>query len=179
MGEVWRGRAPRLDRDVAPKVLPERSATDAGSLDRFRAEALAAIIREEPPALGREGAAVPDDARRILARCLAKEPSGRYASTNDLARDLADSASRLPGDAPGSAGRPRGEDGRTPSRLRAPAAVRGMLVAAAVAASALVAWTFLRPGPAGIRSLAVLPFADRGTGAEARTLGDGVAESLI
>lgn len=143
------------------------------------AETLAAIIRDEPPALGRDGVAVSDDARRIVARCLAKEPSDRYASSRDLARDLADAASRVPGDVARSASHPRRAGGPTPSRTRASAAARGGLAAAAAVASVLLAWAWLRPGAAAIRSLAILPFTGRGAGAEVRTLGEGLAESLI
>ena len=39
MGEVYRGRDTRLQRDVAVKVLPEAFATDAERLARFEREA--------------------------------------------------------------------------------------------------------------------------------------------
>ncbi len=52
------------------------------------AELLAAIIREDPEPLERKAPSVPAPARWIVERCLAKEPSGRYAATRDLARDL-------------------------------------------------------------------------------------------
>src|SRR3954465_4000479 len=45
MGEVYRARDARLDRDVAVKVLPERLADGAGAQARFEREskALAAV----------------------------------------------------------------------------------------------------------------------------------------
>ncbi len=52
-------------------------------------ETMAAIIREEPEPLGRFVHGVPAPLRWIIDRCLAKEPNERYASTLDLARDLA------------------------------------------------------------------------------------------
>jgi serine/threonine protein kinase len=39
MGQVWRARDTKLDRDVAIKVLPEAFAHDAERLARFRPEA--------------------------------------------------------------------------------------------------------------------------------------------
>src|SRR6186713_614440 len=45
MGEVYRARDTKLDRDVALKILPEAFATDPGRLARFAREAkmLAAV----------------------------------------------------------------------------------------------------------------------------------------
>ncbi|HEX5133919.1 MAG TPA: serine/threonine-protein kinase, partial [Thermoanaerobaculia bacterium] len=53
-------------------------------------ETMAAIIREEPESLGRAPASVPPPYRWIVERCLQKDPDDRYASTRDLARELAD-----------------------------------------------------------------------------------------
>ena len=52
------------------------------------AETLAAIIRDELPPLDLPDG-VPVPVRWLLERCLAKAPEHRYASTHDLARDLA------------------------------------------------------------------------------------------
>src|SRR5436309_4132181 len=53
------------------------------------AETLVAIIREEPESIARVNARVPAPVRWIIERCLAKDPEERYASTRDLAQDLA------------------------------------------------------------------------------------------
>ena len=53
-----------------------------------RAETLAAIIREEPDAIGGLAPRVPVPLRWIVERCLAKLPDDRYEATRDLARDL-------------------------------------------------------------------------------------------
>jgi len=143
------------------------------------AETLAAIIREEPPPLGREAAAIPSEARRVVARCLGKEPSDRYASTRDLARDLAEAAAAAPDDGRDAPPLRRREPGRASLRPRVSTSIRGGVVAGVIAMSALTAWAWLRPGRAAIESLAILPFADHDAGSRARALGDGLAESLI
>ncbi len=49
-------------------------------------QVMSAIIEQEPPPIERT---VPTQLRWILQRCLAKEREGRYESTRDLARELA------------------------------------------------------------------------------------------
>ena len=48
MGEVYRARDPRLDRDVAIKVLTERFAADPERLRRFTEEARAIAALNHP-----------------------------------------------------------------------------------------------------------------------------------
>jgi serine/threonine protein kinase/tetratricopeptide (TPR) repeat protein len=48
MGEVYRARDSRLDRDVAVKVLPERLAHDATALARFQREVKAVAVLSHP-----------------------------------------------------------------------------------------------------------------------------------
>ena len=52
-------------------------------------DTLAAILNEEPEPIAAVNPQVPAPLRWIVERCLAKEPEGRYASTRDLARELA------------------------------------------------------------------------------------------
>ena len=52
-------------------------------------ETLAAIIREEPEPIALVNGKVPAPVRWIIERCLAKEARRRFASTEDLASDLA------------------------------------------------------------------------------------------
>jgi len=48
MGEVWRAHDPRINRDVAVKILPEELASDADRLSRFEQEAQAAGALNHP-----------------------------------------------------------------------------------------------------------------------------------
>src|SRR5262249_46641632 len=48
MGEVWRARDTRLNREVAIKVLPADFARDADRLKRFEQEALATSALNHP-----------------------------------------------------------------------------------------------------------------------------------
>ncbi len=59
------------------------------------AETLAAILRDEPERLGSRMPQAPAPFIWIVERCLAKDPKDRYASTRDLARDLAAVRDRL------------------------------------------------------------------------------------
>lgn len=53
------------------------------------AETLVAILREEPEPIGLKVTDIPAPLSWIIERCLAKQAEQRYASTRDLARDLA------------------------------------------------------------------------------------------
>src|SRR5579863_2116833 len=59
------------------------------------AETTAAILRDEPERLGSRMPQAPPPFLWIVERCLAKDPKERYASTQDLARDLAAVRDRL------------------------------------------------------------------------------------
>jgi predicted ATPase/serine/threonine protein kinase len=59
------------------------------------AETLAAILRDEPERLRSRMPQAPAPFIWIVERCLAKDPKDRYASTQDLARDLAAVRDRL------------------------------------------------------------------------------------
>src|SRR5262245_2785155 len=58
-------------------------------------DTLSAILHEEPEPVGSLRLETPTTLRWLVERCLAKEPDERYASTRDLARDLAMLRDRL------------------------------------------------------------------------------------
>ncbi|HEY7574952.1 MAG TPA: protein kinase [Thermoanaerobaculia bacterium] len=78
----------RSDQFSFGSVLYEMATGKAAFSRATPPETLTAIIREEPEALAEVAPSAPAPFRWIVERCLAKEPRGRYASTEDLARDL-------------------------------------------------------------------------------------------
>jgi eukaryotic-like serine/threonine-protein kinase len=146
-------------------------------------ETLTAIIREEPEPMAALAPLTPVPLRRIVARCLAKSPDERYASTRDLARDLQDLREHLV-EGWGTEATPSGP---APPFLRARRWRPALLAAGAVALGLLVfgAWKLLRPasGPSaaaeGARSIAVLPFQNFGDQSKDDYFVDGMTESLI
>lgn len=70
------------------------------------AETVAAILRDQPERLGPRMPQAPAPFIWIVERCLAKDPRDRYASTRDLARDLAAVRDRLV-DSPARLSEPR------------------------------------------------------------------------
>ena len=120
-----------------------------------------AIIHERPEDIEDLNPAVPLSLRAVLERCLDKEPSTRFPSTRDLAAELR----RIREERDGNLGWTR----------RRALWVGG---AAAVAAAAGFASWRLWPRSTGVRSLAVLPFANALDDPEVEYLCDGLARSL-
>jgi predicted ATPase len=96
------------------------------------AETLTAILREEPNPIGTLNPQAPAPLCWVVERCLAKDPKNRYASTKDLAQDLAALRDRL---SEASVGRPEAPSGNLPiqrtafiGRDREVAAVKGLLL---------------------------------------------------
>jgi predicted ATPase len=86
----------RSDQFSFGLVLYEMVTGERAFRKGTEAETLAAILREEPEPVGRVSLEVPAPLCWVIDRCLAKEPEKRYASTRDLARDLAALRDRLP-----------------------------------------------------------------------------------
>ncbi len=79
----------RSDQFSFGSILYEM-ATGKRAFDRSTTvDTLSAILHEEPEPIGSLSPRTPAPFRWIVERCLAKDPAERYASTRDLARDLA------------------------------------------------------------------------------------------
>jgi TolB-like protein len=144
-------------------------------------DTLTAILDQEPEDLARLAPQVPEALARVVQRCLAKKPEGRYPSTHDLARDLAAIRERRSGSkslstVPFQPGTPSRRRAR---RLAIPAAL-------AVAAAAAALWfANARPPEAGEapviatgRRVAILPFRDLSATPAGALIGEGFAETV-
>jgi len=164
----------RSDQFSLGAILYEM-ATGRRAFQRKTAVAtLLAIIREEPPPIEASHPGTPEPLRWVIERCLAKEPADRYASTRDLARDLARLRER-PGSE--SVARPRGVRKRSATRALA----AGLALAALLAAGLLLLRNRAGPGEMAARgaSIAILPFQNVGGRPENEYFSDGMTESLI
>jgi predicted ATPase/serine/threonine protein kinase len=96
----------RSDQFSFGSVLYEMATGTPAFKKKTHAETTAAILRDEPESLGAKTLQAPAPFIWIVERCLAKDPQQRYASTRDLARDLAAVRDRL-ADAPAQESKPR------------------------------------------------------------------------
>src|SRR5207237_4920673 len=115
-------------------------------------ETMTAILRDDPPALRRRGAA-PGEIVRVIARCLEKKPDERFQSASDLAFVLtvfegAEASEPVETPAPASGS-------------RVPSAVRSTISDSSRA------------------SIAVLPFRNMSADAENEYFSDGITEEII
>ncbi len=94
------------------------------------AQTMAAIIEAEPASIATLSPETPDGLLTVVERCLAKDPAHRYASTQDLARDLRD----LRGTSPGSRTSRAALSRRTSRSRWAWAAAAGALILAVAVA---------------------------------------------
>ncbi len=79
----------RSDQFSFGSILYEMATGQKAFQKKTAAETMSAIIRDDPEPVGKLRPELPLSLRWMLERCLAKEPEERYASTRDLARDLA------------------------------------------------------------------------------------------
>ncbi len=159
----------RSDQFTLGAILYEIATGEKVFQRNTAAETMAAIIRDEPKPLSQLRADAPLPFRWIVERCLAKDSEERYASTRDLARDLAavrDHISEVSSGAEALAAAPA----RPQRRLR-PALLAAGILAAGIAVGAL-AVKGLSKVPAGAPSFHRLTFR-RGELANARFAPDG------
>jgi len=137
----------RSDQFSLGSMLYELSTGRKAFQKKTAAETMSAIIREEPEPAGKLRPDLPLPVRWILDRCLAKDRDERYASTKDLARDLAGLRDHISAASSGSeamlaaTGRPR-------RRFALP------LVLAALAAGLAAGWGLSRSVPSRAPSAA-------------------------
>ena len=86
----------RSDQFAVGAILYEMATGRQAFRRETPAQTIAAIIEDAPEPLAILNPALPAPARWIIERCLAKEPSERYASTLDLGRELRNVRERLP-----------------------------------------------------------------------------------
>ncbi len=96
----------RSDQFSFGSVLYEMVTGFPAFRKKTHAETTAAILRDEPGRPGSRMLQAPPPFLWIVERCLAKDPKQRYASTRDLARDLAAVRERL-ADVPAQLSEPR------------------------------------------------------------------------
>ena len=132
------------------------------------AETIAAVLKEEPPAMAATGREIPSGLERLIRGCLEKQPSARLQSARELALGL------------------KAMDGHEtqqllPVQARARWHWAALLGAAAVTlllgVLAWLNWAGWRE--AAIDSLAVLPLAGANSDEQTEILSDGISESLI
>jgi predicted ATPase/serine/threonine protein kinase len=85
----------RSDQFSFGSVLYEMVTGKRSFQRRSKAETLAAILRDDPEPVASLIPQVPSPLCWVIERCLTKNPKERYASTRDLARDLATIRDRL------------------------------------------------------------------------------------
>ncbi|MGB0036341.1 MAG: tetratricopeptide repeat protein, partial [Candidatus Acidiferrales bacterium] len=90
----------RSDQFAFGAVLYEMVTGKRAFLRTTVAATFAAILKEEPEPIRSLNAEVPAPLCWVVERCLAKDPEQRYASTRDLARDLAAMGDRVLGAPP-------------------------------------------------------------------------------
>jgi hypothetical protein len=123
----------RSDQFSFGSILYEMATGQRAFQRKTAAETMAAIIREEPEPVAKLRPEVPLPVRWMIDRCLAKDREERYASTRDLARDLAGVRDHISEVSSGS-GALLAEAPRPRRRLGALALGLALMAAAAVAA---------------------------------------------
>jgi len=148
----------RSDQFSLGSILYEMAAGRRAFSRDSAPETLTAIIRDEPDSLAALAPLTPAPLRWVIERCLAKSPEDRYASTRDLARDLATLRDRL--SETGSGASLAGVAATAPPSRRAVRAIPWVLAALLAAGLAWMLSAGSRskaPAPAPMRFSVALP----------------------
>jgi serine/threonine protein kinase/Tol biopolymer transport system component len=129
----------RSDQFSLGSVLYELATGKRAFEEKTKPETLTAIIRDEPEPIGAINPQVPVPLRWIIERCLAKDPEDRYASTKDLARDLAAVRDHL------SEVTSAAESLTDPAPSRSRGWIPAVVAAAVVVALGATVWSLRRP----------------------------------
>ncbi len=138
-----------------------------------KTETLAAILRDDPPLPSVINEAIPHDVDRIVARCLAKNPRQRYASTRDLASDLREVRDNLTQ----TSMERRAVTGRIKTLRSRSIEWAVAAVILLVLAGGSVMWK-RRAAAHGVNSIAVVPFRDLDATPDGRVFADGISEMI-
>ena len=142
----------RSDQFSLGSILYEMATGKRAFQKKTGVDTLTAILNEEPEPIGQVNPKVPAPLRWMIERCLAKEPENRFASTKDLARDLANLRDRVT-EVSGS-----GETAAVPRRARR--RLLWLFAAAAVVVTAghsILRWRALPATPRRIHSSLLPP----------------------
>ena len=135
----------RSDQFSMGSILYEMATGKRAFQKKTGVETLTAILNEEPEPIGQVNPRVPAPLRWVVERCLAKEPENRFASTRDLARDLANLRDRVT-EVSGS-----GETAAAPRRAKR--RLLWLFAAAAVIVTTAVSIVLWRASPATPRRI--------------------------
>ncbi len=125
-------------------ILYEMAAGERPFSGRSAAETIAHVLHDAPASLEKAGGNLPAEYRRIVAKCLVKDPARRYQHADDLVVDLRDLQAQ-PEPSPGAGG--ASPDHGQPAGPRRPGFARWLWPAGIVAASIVAAWGWFRPVP--------------------------------
>ncbi|HYK42329.1 MAG TPA: protein kinase [Thermoanaerobaculia bacterium] len=125
----------RSDQFALGSVLYEMATGKRAFPGETKPEILAAIIRDEPQPIAGLNPRLPAPLRWIIDRCLSKDPRERYASTEDLARDLRSAETHLSEISTGIAVDESRERGPAASRWKKAFGITAWLLAGAAVAT--------------------------------------------
>ena len=172
----------RSDQFTLGAILYEMATGRQAFRCETKAQTIAAVIDATPEPIAATNPALPPPLRWLIeGRCLAKEPMERYASTQDLARELHDLRERLSG-SNASSSPSQGWAAAAFPRRSAPA-VLGLLLVLAVLWGARSLWQSARGGggdaPGRSLVLAVLPLTNLTGEAQYDAAAAGIVQVVV